>query len=110
MEGGDGSQILSNAIFDQSPAQIDVVGKRLTGAPLAKPLPGDEFRKPPKTECGNVNRVALAGRRSFQEITPASGAAMLDERIAGLDFYHPAFDPVVAAPRVTIHRQTKLQG
>jgi hypothetical protein len=34
---------------------------------------------------------------------------MLDKRIAGLDFYHPAFDPVVAAPRVAIHRKSKLQ-
>jgi hypothetical protein len=108
-EGEVGAKFLSNAILDQSPAQIDVVGKRLTGTPLSKPLLGDEFRKPAKTERRNINRVALASRRSFQEITPAPGTAMLDKRIAGLDFYHPAFDPVVAAPRVVIHRKTKLQ-
>jgi len=107
--GGSRSQVLSNAIFDQSPAQIDVVWKRLAGTPLSKPLPGDEFGKPPKTKYGNVNRVTLASRRSFEEITPASGTAVLDERSAGFDFYHPAFDPVVAAPRVAIHRKTKLQ-
>ena len=109
MEGGSRSQVLSRAILDQSPAQIDVVGKRLTGAPLSKPLPGDEFGEPPKTKYGNVNRVTLASRRSFKEITPASGTAVLDKRIAGLDFNHPAFNPVVAAPRVAIHRKTKLQ-
>jgi hypothetical protein len=64
---------LSNAMLDQSPAQIDVVGKRLAGAPLSKPLLIDEFRKPAKTKCGNVNRIALASRRSFKEIAPASG-------------------------------------
>ena len=109
LRGRSGAKYLSNAILDQSPAQIDVVGKRFTGAPLAKPLLGDEFGKSPKTKYGNVNRVTLASRRSFQEITPASGTAVLDKRIAGLDFNHPAFNPVVAAPRVAIHRKTKLQ-
>jgi hypothetical protein len=109
LRGRGGAKYLSGSILDQSPAQIDVVGKRLTGTPLSKPLLGDEFGKSPKTKCRNVNRVALASRRSFKEITPAPGTAMLDERIAGLDFYRPAFDPVVAAPRVAIHRKTKLQ-
>jgi len=104
-----GAKYLSSAILDQSPAQIDVVGKRLTRTPLPKPLLGDKFGKSSKTKCRNVNRVTLASRRSFKEITPAPGTAMLDERIAGLDFYRPAFDPVVAAPRVAIHRMTKLQ-
>ena len=109
MEGGCRSQVLSNAIFDQSPAQIDVVGKRFTGAPLSKPLLGDEFGKSPKTKYRNVNRVTLASRRSLKKITPAPGTAVLNKRIAGLDFNHPAFNPVVAAPRVAIHRKTKLQ-
>ena len=107
--GGSRSQVLSRAILDQSPAQIDVVGKRLTGAPLSKPLLIDEFGKPAKTKCGNVNRIALASRWSFKEIAPASRTAMLDKRFAGLDFHHPAFDPVVATPRVAIHRKSKLQ-
>jgi hypothetical protein len=109
LRGRGGAKHLSNAILDQSPAQIDVVGKRLAGTPLPKPLLGDEFGKSPKTKCRNVNRVTLASRRGFKEITPAPGTAMLDERMAGLDFYRPAFDPVVAAPRVAIHRKTKLQ-
>ena len=109
MEGEVGAKFLSNAIFDQSPAQIDVVWKRLAGTPLSKPLPGNEFGEPPKTKYGNVNRVTLASRRSFKEITPASGTAVLNKRIAGLDFNHPALNPVVAAPRVAIHRKSKLQ-
>jgi hypothetical protein len=109
LRGRSGAKYLSSAILDQSPAQIDIVGKRLAWTPLPKPLLGYEFGESPKTKCRNVNRVALASRRSFKEITPAPGAAMLDERIAGLDFYRPAFDPVVAAPRVAIHRKTKLQ-
>jgi hypothetical protein len=109
LRGRSGAKYLSNAILDQSPAQIDVVRKRLAGTPLPKPLLGDEFGKSPKTKCRNVNRVTLASRRSFKEITPAPGTSMLDELIAGLDFYRPAFDPIVAAPRVAIHRKTKLQ-
>jgi hypothetical protein len=110
LRGRSGAKYLSRAIFDQSPAQIDVVGKRFAGTQLAKPSLGYKFGKPAKTEYRDVNRVTFASRRSFEKITPASGTAILDELIAGLDFHRPAFDPIVAAPRVAIHRKTSSNG
>jgi hypothetical protein len=44
--------------------------------------------------------VTLAGRQIFDEIPSTPGTVVLNERLAGFDFYAPAFDirPIVAAP------------
>jgi len=76
------------------------LGKRCAGAQLADPSFGNQFGEAPKIKYRDVNRVAFAARRIFDEITPASGTVVLNERFAGFDFYPPAFDtrPIVAAP------------
>ena len=94
-------------IFDQSPAYFDIVSKRFSGTQLPEPSFSNQVGKSPKIKYRDVNSVTFACSGIFDEITPASGTVVLNERFAGFDFYLPAFDnrPTVAVPGVLIHRK-----
>jgi len=81
------------------------MGKRCAGTQLADTSFGNQFGEAPKIKYTDVNRVAFAARRIFDEITPASGTVVLNERLAGLDLYLPAFAirPIVAVPCIANH-------
>src|ERR1019366_9446272 len=71
--------------FNQLVANFDVIGEWRAWAQLPEPLFGNQIRQSPKAEYENVNGVSFAGRRVFDEITPASGTVILNERLSRLD-------------------------
>jgi len=88
------------------------VSKSFSGTQLPKPSFSNQIGKSLKTEYRDINGVTLAGMGIFDEITPTTGTVVLNERLAGFDFYPPAFDnrPTMTAPSVAIHRKRTLRG
>jgi hypothetical protein len=97
--------ILFAAILNQLASDFNVIGEWCAGTQLFDPPFGNQIRKFAKPEHRNVDGVSFAGRRVFDEIPPASGTVILNERFAGLDFYPTPLRarPAVAVPYVAIH-------
>jgi hypothetical protein len=96
---------LFDLIFNQFAADFDVMREWCAGTQLPDPLFSNQIRKFPEAKYRNVNSVSFAGLLVFDEITPASGTVMLNERFTGFDFYlpPPSAGPLMAVPCVAIH-------
>jgi hypothetical protein len=93
--------------FNQLVANFDVIGEWRAWAQLPEPLFGNQIRQSPKAEYENVNGVSFAGRRVFDEITPASGTVILNERLTRLDLDST---PVSARPAMAVLPNFAIHG
>jgi len=96
--------ILFDPLFNQFAANFNVEREWCTGTQFRQPLFANRIGKSPKAEYRNVHGVSFAGRGVFYEVTPASRATVLDERLTGFDFdlTSASARPFVAVP-VAIH-------
>jgi hypothetical protein len=94
-------------VFDQFAADFEVERQRCPRTHLGEPLSIDLVGQHSKAEYRDIDSVCFTAGWIFDEITPASGAMTLYERIAGLDFNlaSAGAGPPMAAPYGAIHKR-----